>query len=300
VIFIFKKGLIWIFFIFFVTQTVWAEKVYFRLDQSKIRLNIPPGNSQAGTIIIHSQSDEEINLQVYLEDWEYTDKQDGTKHFFPAQSTLRSCAEWIKFSPAEFTLPAWGEKRLNYIVSIPQDATGGRYAVMFFQTLLSQPTQTQTSEYLSDGEIRSGVNLAIRIGTLFYVEAEGTIERRAELKNLSVSADGKDKPLSISVDLLNAGNVDITAGGTFNIIDKQGSVYARGEFNEVGTFSGDVAKLTSSWTKPLPEGIYDLILTINLGKTIEVKRPGTIPVITQEAEIVIDAQGKVISIGQLR
>ena len=299
-VYIFKKGLIGIFFIFFITSIVWAEKVYFRLDQSKIRLNIPPGNSQAGTIKIHSQSDEEIGLQVYLEDWEYTDKQDGTKNFFPAQSTPRSCAQWINFSPAEFTLPPWGEKKLNYIVNVPEEAAGGRYAVMFFQTLLNQPVQTQEPEYLGKDEIRSGVNLAIRIGTLFYVEAEGAVERRAELKNLSVSADEKDKPLSIGVDLLNAGNVDITAGGTFNIIDRQGTVYARGEFNEVGTFPGDVAKLTSSWDEPLPEGTFDLIITINLGKAIEAKRPGIIPVITQEAEIAIDAQGKVIRVGQLR
>jgi hypothetical protein len=295
VISILKKGLIGILFIFFITSTVWAENVYFRLDESKIRLSIAPGNSQAGAIKVYSQSEEEIKLRVYLEDWEYTDKQDGSKNFFPTQSTPLSAAGWISFSPAEFTLSPGEEKRLNYIVNLPQEATGGYYAVMFFETLFEPPAQLAYTEE----EIRTSATLAVRIGTLFYIEAEGTVERQAGLRNLSVSRDKEDKSLSISLDLQNTGNADIAAGGTFNIIDGQGRVYARGEFNDVGTLPGDSAILTSKWGESLPRGIYDLILTINLGKRAE-GSVGRVPVITREAQIEIGADGRVIRVGDLR
>lgn len=298
-IFIFRKGLGGIVCTLFILSisNAWAGELSFLLSESKIRLSVAPGSSQTGTIKIYSQSDKEINLRAYLEDWEYTDKQDGSKNFFPVQTIPSSAAAWINFSPAEFTLPPWGEKRLNYIVNAPQEATGGYYAVMFFETLLSQPTQL---EYIEDEEIRSGVKLAIRIGTLFYIEAEGTIRRLGELTGLSVARDGQAEALSIAVQLYNAGNVDISAGGTFNIIDNQGMVYARGEFNDVATFPGDTAKLTSVWKEPLPKGIYDLILTVDLGKAVAETGTGRVSVIVKETEIEIDVDGQVIKVGELR
>jgi len=288
-----------IFFAFFTVSAVWAQGMSFRVEDSKIRLSVAPGSSQAGTIRLYSQSDTEIHLRVYLEDWKYEEKQDGSKNFFPAQSTPLSGAGWIKFNPGEITLPAYGVGSINYIVNVPQEATGGYYAVMFFETLLSTPVQSEGIGIDSD-EVRSGIDLALRIGSLFYIEVKDTIKRVAGLKNLSVSKDEEDKPLFIAVDLQNSGNVDITADGTFHIMDKKGMVYARGEFNKIYTFPGDTARLTSSWGEPLSKGRYDLILTIDLGKALEEAEMGRGPVITQEAEIEIDIDGQVIRVGELR
>jgi hypothetical protein len=267
----------------------------FRLEQSKIKLSIPAGGSKAGEIKIYNQSNEAIGLKAYLEDWAYTNEQDGSKDFFPAGSTQFSCASWIKFYPAQFTLAPYGVSTVNYTVNVPQEATGGHYAVMFFETL-PQPIEQSAGQ---EG-ITSGVGLAIRLGSLIYIEAKDTVKRSVELNNFSVYKDTKDRYLFIASEFKNTGNTDITIAGSFHIMDKEGVVYARGEFNAPYTFAGDTAKLEAVWKKPLAAGKYDLVITLDLGKAQEEGGIGRGPVIIKESQIEIGSNGEVLRVGELR
>lgn len=294
-----RKPLIFLFslFILFIPLIVEAAGLTFRVDPAKIRLIIPPTGSQAGMIKVYSQSDEKIKIKVYLEDWVYTKIQDGTKDFFSAKSTPLSCADWITFNPAEFILPPYGVQAINYITRIPADAKGGHYAVMFIEaSSLALPEETES---FPTEELRAGTTLTIRMGVLFYVEAKDTVKRLAQISNLSLSKEAKNKYI-LTTNFKNIGNVDITAGGSFHIIDNKGMVLARGEFDNVYTFPGDIAKLTATWKEPVPKGVYDLILTLDLGKALEELEMGRGPVITKEAKIEIDTHGEVLSVGGLK
>ena len=262
-----------------------------QLDQPKIRLIIPPGQSATGRIEVRNPSDEPKEIKIYIEDWFYADNT-GTKTFMPPGSVSSSCADWIKFVPVEFTVSAFGKQYVNYTVTVPRDASGGHYAVLFFESLMEKP-QPQT-------QAMAVVPVAIRIGSLFYIEVEGKTERTAQLSNLSIERNPEDKSLKISADFKNIGNVDITAGGSFHIMDSQGMVFARGEFNKVYTFPNDTAKLTSQWKESLPEGKFDLIITIDLGKALLELGMGSGPVVVKEAEIQIGPDGEVIRVGELR
>lgn len=221
---------------------------------------------------------------------------DGTKDFFSAKTTPLSCADWISFNPAEFTIPPYGVVGVNFIARVPADAQGGHYAVMFFETTYLKPgEETGQTE-----ELRAGAYLNVRLGSLIYIEAKDKVKRLTELSNFSLSKDAKNKYFFINLDFKNIGNVDITAGGTFDIIDKQGMVLARGEFNNVYTFPGDTAKLSATWKEPIPRGRYDLVLTLDLGKALEELGLGRGPVITKEAEIEIGANGEVLEVGELK
>lgn len=286
-------ALIWLFLSALILE---AGELSYRLDQSKIRLIIGPGDSKAGQIKVYSQSGEPIDLKVYMEDWSYTNAQDGSKEFYPAGSTTLSCAPWFKFSPTEFTLPAYGVTTVNYVVNVPTEAQGGHYAVMFFETAV----QKSAADSLSlEGEVQSGVGLAIRLGSLIYVEVKDTVKREAALRNFSVFKGEKDKYLFVTVDLKNISKVDITAGGSFHLMDKEGMVSARGEFNDVYTFPGDEGKLKAVWKNTIPAGDYDLVITLDLGKAQEEAGLGRGPVIVKEAEVKIGSSGEVIKVGGL-
>ena len=138
------------------------------------------------------------------------------------------------------------------------------------------------------------------MGSLFYIEPEGTIRRTVEVSNLSVTREKENVPLFISLDMKNTGNVDITASGTFHIINKEGMVYARSEFEKVYTFPQDKGTLKGEWRESIPAGIYDLIITLDLGKALEEAEMGRGPVITKEAEIEIGAYGQVVKVGDLK
>jgi hypothetical protein len=255
-------------------------------------LIIPPGQSKAGRIEIKNASNESKAVKVYIEDWVYT-SDDGSKRFMPPATSDLSCANWISFAPGEFTVPAFGKQYVNYTVRVPKDATGGHYAVLFFESAMGK-TQEKTEAMVS-------MPVAVRIASLFYIEPEGTINRAGQLGKLSLERKSNSEPLAINLDFKNTGNVDIIAGGNFDIIDKQGMVYARGEFsNKIYTFAQETAKLKANIKESLVKGKYDFIVTLDLGKALEELSMGRGPILVKETEIEIGNKGEVASIGELK
>jgi len=260
-----------------------------QVNHPKIRLSIPPGSAKTGVIKIDNPSEQPKKVRVYLEDWVYLPACDGTKEFKPAGTTEFSAASWISFFPSEFDIPAYGSQTLNYTVKVPQDARGGHYAVLFFENYLSP--QKVPQEGVS-------VNVAVRVASLFYIEPEGTINRQAVITDLKIKKE--DDAYVITARFNNTGNVDITANGTFFILDSKGMVYARGEFNDIYTFAGNSALLSSSWKEPLTEGTYDLVLSVDIGRALEELNLGRGPVITLEGKLTIGKNGEILYVGELR
>lgn len=236
-------------------------------------------------------------MRVYLEDWFYAPEGDGSKSFAPAATTARSCSSWISFSPEEFNIPPKGEQRVSYKVNVPRNSAldGGHYAVLFFESKVGELAAPK--EFAG-----AGLNLVVRVGALFYVEIRGTVKRTAVIDNLKLGKESSPNRLLIEADFRNSGNADITTAGTFHIMDSQGMVYARGEFNPLYTLPEDKAKLIGSWDtwkNPIPKGSYDIILTIDLGRALSEAGLGRGPVITKEAAIEIGDKGEIIKAGIL-
>jgi len=274
-----------------------AGDLSFRVDKSKVRFIIPAGGSQAGVLKVYSQSGDKIKIKVHYEDWAYSYLQDGAKDFYPPSSTPLSCSDWITVNPPEFTLPAYGVQSVNYVVKVPEQARGAYFSVMFFETVFMP---VPLGNPISPDELRVGTSLNIKLGTLFYVEAQDTVKRQVELKNFSVQQDIANRFFSVSLDLKNTSNSDITSRGTFDLIDEKGIVYARGVFNDSYTFPGQEASLTGIWKNLIDSGRYDLIITMDLGKAVEEAGVGRGPVIVKESRIEIGPGGEIISVGELR
>lgn len=297
-----KKGrgvfFTFLFFAFFLFPScLYAFKIV-QLDRAKIRLILPAGESKSGRIEVKNDDSSPKQVKAYFEDWNY-ENSTGSKTFYPAGSTKYSCAKWISYAPAEFTVPPFGKQYINYVVKVPPEAAGGYYAVLFCESEMGQVGMPpETPEVTTETTV--SVPVSIRVGSLFYLEAAGTVKRNVKLDNLSVERKSEDEPLSISMGLENIGNADITAGGNYNIIDKKGVVLARGEFKDVYTFPGDKAKLSSIWKEPIPTGTYDLIITLDLGKSLEELGMGRGPIITKEAQIEIGGKGEIIKVGDLK
>jgi hypothetical protein len=278
--------------------TVNAQGISYRLDKSKVRALLAPGGSQSGAIKAYSQTNETLKFKVYFEDWIYEKIQDGSKEFMPANTSAFSCANWIKFNPAEFTLTPYGVQTINYVITVPDDAKGSHVGVMFFETNTADSSGFEVGK--SQETLKSGVGLDIRIGSLFYVDAKGAINRSAEISKFSVTKDSKNKYFIISADFKNTGDADITTESTYHITDKQGMIYARGKFNPVYTLPGDAAEISSTWKDSIPAGVYNIVLTINLGKAIEEAGIGRGPIMLKETVLEINQNGEVTKIGSLK
>ena len=160
---------------------------------------------------------------------------------------------------------------------VPEEVRGGYYAILFLESLLGEAPD------INEGVV---VPVAVRIGALFYVEAKGTIDRNARLKNIKLTKEFKDRALKVSADFVNTGNVDITASGTFYIIDDEGLVYGRGRFNQVYTFPDDAAKLYADCKEPIPPGTYDLVITLEISEGLS---------LIEEIEMVVGSSGEILT-----
>jgi hypothetical protein len=276
--------------VFFIVSLSCGEAAILQVDPPKVFLNIPAGRSGTGKLTVRNPSSDTIKIKLYAQDWKYNELHDGTKIFFPISTTPLSCASWITFSLAELEIPAEGAQDIYYTVKAPQDAIGGHYAVLFFESTMSRP--------IPAGSVSLG--LVVRLGVIFYVETAGNSVRTAEIGNFSLKKASNSKPLEIAMDVKNTGNTDIIAKGTLHLINKKGVVFARSTLNKVYTLPPETAKLTGSWKEPLPKGTYDVILTIDIGKSSQEEDWKADFVITKETEVEIGSSGEVLKVGELR
>jgi P pilus assembly chaperone PapD len=258
-------------FIYSCVFQAWALGV--RIDKPKVFLTISPGGYDSGEIQVENTGSEEVPIKVYLEDWVYA-QQDGGKEFMPKATTPLSCSDWITFFPSDFTLQPGKSQMVRYTVNVPKDAIGGHYSVLFFETTGGdiKDIDQQGNDVL--------VKVLNRLGALFYIDAEGTVQKTAELQNLTISQ--KLNSLIISADLINAGNTYISCNGTFNILDKEGFVYARGEFEQAYTLPKDKIALRSAVsTTNLKSGNYDILLTLDFENGGSLVQEGNFTVLSE-------------------
>jgi hypothetical protein len=140
-------------------------------------------------------------------------------------------------------------------VRLPQDAKGGHFSVMFFETDISDK---------GDNNLEYGVKLKARLGALFTVEAKDSLDCEAGLSDLKF--DRKSSVLKISGNFKNNGNTDIVPHVTFDIIDSKGEVFARGKFSDIFTLPQDECRIEAETKEHLREGNYILVITLNLGR----------------------------------
>jgi hypothetical protein len=270
-----------------------ADKLPF-MNQSKIRVAVAPGDRAFGEITLENPTAEVKNMRLYLEDWYYLPGGSGAKEFLPANSTPTSACPWISFSPAEVTIPAYGKQKISYSINAPASAAGARFATLFFETLISKGV-------IGASERSAGLDVNVRVATLFYVEVKGTIERTAKISNLKITPSKEEKnSLDITMDFENTGNTDIATAGNFSLMNQEGLVAARGAFNNVYTFPGGKGTLLGTWKGKIPPGEYDLIITIDLGKALTDAGIGRGPMVTKEASITIGENNQIVQIGQLQ
>ncbi len=226
-----------------------------RISSPRVELELAPGETYTGEITAENPDNEEINVRVYAEDWIYADGGTGEKKFSPAGTQPLSASNWINFNNQANTIKPYGRMTAHYTVTVPQDATGTHYAVLFFETQLG----------VSKNEEGANVQVAGRIGALFFVQVKGTVTRSGEIKGVKIAAPQGNQPMEIETIFQNTGNVDIALGGNFLIMNDEGKVLGRGDLNTIYTFPGVSETRKTQWVGKLPKGTHQMVLTYDMG-----------------------------------
>ncbi len=226
-----------------------------RISSPRVELELAPGETYTGEITAENPDNEEINVRVYAEDWIYAEGGTGEKKFTPAGTHPLSASNWINFNNQANTIKPYGRMTAHYTVTVPPDATGAHYAVLFFETQLG----------VSKNEEGANVQVAGRIGALFFVQVKGTVSRSGEIKGVKISSPQGNQPMEIETIFQNTGNTDITLAGNFLIMNDEGKVLGRGDLSAIYTFPGVLETRKTQWVGKLPKGTHQMVLTYDMG-----------------------------------
>ncbi len=218
------------------------------LDTGKVKLIITPGETANGELMLSNDSDEDIPLKAYFEDFIYLPPYDARKKFLPAGSTDYSFNQWVFFSPQEFIVPAHGKKELSYVIKPPRNVSGGYYGVLFFER-----------DRDVDDSQQKGIKIITRIGCLFFLETDDKY-KKAVLEDLSTQNN------TISGYLVNTGNVILIANSVFYVMDEEGMVADRNKLKTLYLPPGKKAFMEIADLDKLSSGRYTMVLTFDLGE----------------------------------
>lgn len=226
----------------FINQEVHA----FNIEPSRIELSIPRGRQRGKTVTIdNSNSNQPLHLKIYVQDVIFLP--DGTGEFPPAGSTEWSCANWVRIIPEEVDIPPRRTQAVRVNVSVPGEAKGGYYAMVFFE---SSPTHIK------------GLDINFRLGALLDITVPHTIVRKAQLASMSLVESRK-----IYVDIFNQGNVLLRPRGRIKILNSKGRKIKQLDFNpqRLSVLPKTLRKFYLELDKPLASGTYRLKAELDYG-----------------------------------
>ncbi len=234
------------------------------LENGKVVLAVSGGEHTNGTLMVHNTSADPVDVKVYWEDFEYKPPYEGTKNFLPAGTAPASASQWVAFSPQVFTIPAFGQQKIDYTVSVPSLIQGGHYGVLFFE---------KNSDSITNGE---GLTIVTRVGCLFFIEPKDK-NKNAVIQNAGLKANG------IVANFVNQGNVILIPHTTYYLMQDSGMVLLRGEANKLYVPPGASALLEISLKQQLNPGHYTLVVNSDLDDG---------DVVVKEIGLAVDAGGQ--------
>lgn len=227
------------------------------IDPARVELSVKPGEEKTGVVtVLNYDEASPIHVKVYVQDLVYLP--DGSNDFLPLGTTPWSFGDYIKVGPTEFDIPPGKQEQVRYVVSLPKDAKGGRYGVIFFETATPPSDVKQV-----------GATVNVRLGTILLVTVEGTDIIKAKLTAMTVDAKDKKKPIEVSWTVYNDSNILIRPFGTVKIIDDKKVEVATLDVNKekAGILPQTNRKFSIQYQDrdKLPKGNYFVQLVLDYG-----------------------------------
>jgi len=247
-----------------------AEAQSLALAPAEVQYTFKPGQPFQFELSVANNGDLPVVMQVNVTDLWYNQKNE--KLFNPPGSSPRSAGNWIEFVPRQFEAPAHGTGHVKVIVTPPQQASGGYYAVVFVESkpqLVSAATAEKKAVYAN-----------IRLGSLLLLNAENSDDYKVNISDFHFAPPAPDQSLRLDFQVENQSNTHIFPETRVAILDASHNLIAKTK-GEIKRFLPQQAdRVSVGWAGTLPPGAYSAILTVLYGQD---------KVFTQEFPFVVSA-----------
>jgi len=210
-----------------------------------------PGETITKTVTIQNSGDIPLQYKMVSNNFEATGE-NGDSTYMP--NGTGGLADWISFSPANFSLAKGEAAEVKYTIEIPKNArAGGHYALLF----------AQASGISANEQTGSSSTTGLQVGANVLLNVTGNITKEASIAQFSTPRGrinaGEDVEFSIKIQ--NSGNVHIAPQGTITIFRKGVEVDSIA-INETGSrvLPNSTRKYTVVSEKTLLPGPYTAVL----------------------------------------
>lgn len=165
----------------FIVSIFLSDQVYgfgIAISPTTVEMVVKPGSQHRQTITVQNvHKNKTLALTVGVADWSLTDQ--GQLELFAPGTFDQSAAEWIRFSPAYFSLKPGETRQVQVDVSVPvlMEKAGERKIGILISTLL--PSDDKRPE-------KSGVWNRYQVASLFYLAVPGAREKTPVIKSVQL------------------------------------------------------------------------------------------------------------------
>jgi hypothetical protein len=229
-----------------------AADVSIGASPALLDLELEAGKTSAQTILLFNSGKESVTVKAYAWDW-WHDETNGKK-FAPPGSLPHSAAKWISFVPQSITVKPGKAVNVTITVATPKDATGGSYAVAWFE---ATPLPKKGSKQVLVGA---------RLGVLVMAGVKGRSRPDITVEKLDIKPPSASSVLKAEVKLKNTGDVHLYPKGTLVVLDKKNKLVGHAGFEKRRMLPAEKNTAQITWGGELKPGDYQGVLTVDYGE----------------------------------
>lgn len=176
--------------------------------------SIPAGDSKNDSVTVVNNGTEPVTLKVYPAD--STKTKEGGFALTNIDAVNTDIGSYIKLETSEITLAPKEVKKINFVITMPENATKGEHSggIVFENTT---PRKVKTN--------KMNVNVISRVGVRIYETVPGDEQLSMNVSDLKYSV--VNDYLSFTFKLQNTGTVHVTPKGMLELKDMVGRVVER-------------------------------------------------------------------------
>lgn len=228
-----------------------AANTGIQISPVTFNLEIKPGDTQTGKILITNRNDETMNYVMEMEIFENS-SEDGVPSFTavkPAEGAS-TFLDWVTFPDGdEGSIEVGKSKEVNFVISLPANAEpGGHYGAIF----------AKQTKPLIEGANQVGV--AARVGALALISVPGETTQGAQILEFKAPKFVWKGPVNFKMRVQNTGTVHYDSKAVATIKNLIGSS-TNLDMNTHTILPKSIRSFEATWQKKYPFGYYKITPT---------------------------------------
>ena len=236
-----------------------AQQNSVAIAPASIDAKVKRGASYTQNFTLNNNTATTLSFKVSVEDVWYDEANKRTSG--RAGTLPRSASLWVQFFPSEIVVEPRSSSVVKAIITVPQTAAGGYYAVPVFEAMPAEPAIVNAA--LPQGSSTATATIGVRFRGLMMLTTLDAAEYHVEIIGGQISPPSASTELAIQLDVLNRSTAHVSVRGAFAILNSSGALAGRGSIQEKRYLPDQQKLLQTGWAGELSPGKYTSVITLS-------------------------------------